>query len=161
MVDSLDGFGTAIANVNTTMKYSQQVEMIMAISFESALGIHESALRVRGQRAAVLAGNLANVDTPNYKSRDLDFKQMLNQKTSETTYFGAQTTNDRHISATAIFGEDADLLYRTPQQPSIDGNTVEDQIEHAEYMKNALAFQASFQFLNSKFQGLRTAIRGD
>jgi flagellar basal-body rod protein FlgB len=134
---------------------------VMAISFESALGIHESALRVRGQRAAVLASNLANVDTPNYKSRDLDFKQMLNQKTSEVTYFGAQTTNDRHISATAIFAEDADVLYRTPQQPSIDGNTVEDQIEHAEYMKNALAFQASFQFLNSKFQGLRTAIRGD
>ncbi|MES2823668.1 MAG: flagellar basal body rod protein FlgB [Pseudomonadota bacterium] len=133
----------------------------MTISFESALGIHESALRVRGQRAAVLASNLANVDTPNYKSRDLDFKQMLNQKTSEATYFGAQTTNARHISASAIFSEDADVLYRTPQQPSIDGNTVEDQIEHAEYMKNALAFQASFQFLNSKFQGLRTAIRGD
>lgn len=135
--------------------------MIMAISFESALGIHESALRVRGQRAAVLASNLANVDTPNYKSRDLDFKQMLNQKTSEATYFGAQTTNDRHISASVMLGEDADVLYRTPQQPSIDGNTVEDQIEHAEYMKNALAFQASFQFLNSKFQGLRSAIRGD
>lgn len=134
----------------------------MAISFESALGIHESALRVRGQRAAVLASNLANVDTPNYKARDLDFKQMLNQqKTNETPYFGAQVTNDRHIAASALFGEDADVLYRTPQQPSIDGNTVEDQIEHAEYMKNALAFQASFQFLNSKFQGLRTAIRGD
>ncbi len=133
----------------------------MSISFESALGIHESALRVRGQRASVLASNLANIDTPNYKARDLDFKQMLNQKTSESPYFGAQTTNERHIADTAIFGEDADVLYRTPQQPSIDGNTVEDQIEHAEYMKNALAFQASFQFLNSKFQGLRTAIRGD
>ena len=133
----------------------------MSISFGSALGIHESALRVRGQRAAVLAGNLANVDTPNYKARDLDFKQMLSQKTAEASEFSAQVTHDQHMSAGAILGEDADLLYRTPQQPSIDGNTVEDQIEHAEFMKNALAFQASFQFLNSKFQSLKSAIRGD
>ncbi len=133
----------------------------MEISFASALGIHESALRVRGQRAAVLASNLANIDTPNYKARDVDFKQMLSQTNADTAFSGAQTTHSRHITASPLFGEDADILYRTPQQPSIDGNTVEDQIEHAEYMKNALAFQASFQFLNSKFQGLRTAIRGD
>jgi flagellar basal-body rod protein FlgB len=133
----------------------------MPISFQSALGIHESALRVRGQRAAVLASNLANIDTPNYKARDLDFKEMLNQTSNDSPYFSAQITHDRHIAAASLFGEEANVLYRTPQQPSIDGNTVEDQIEHAEYMKNALAFQASFQFLNSKFQGLRTAIRGD
>ncbi len=132
----------------------------MSISFESALGIHENALRVRGQRASVLANNLANVDTPNYKARDLDFKEILNRKTAESNQFNLQATNERHI-AMSTMGEDADLLYRSPQQPSIDGNTVEDQIENAEYMKNTLAFQASFQFLNSKFQGLKSAIRGD
>jgi len=133
----------------------------MSISFESALGIHESALRLRGQRASVLANNLANIDTPNFKARDLDFKQLLNQKTTEASPFNVQMTNERHMSVDTNFGDNPDLLYRTPQQPSIDGNTVEDQIEHAEYMKNALAFQASFQFLNSKFQTLKTAIRGD
>lgn len=145
-------------------KQTLKAETDMSISFESALGIHESALRVRGQRAGVLAGNLANIDTPNYKARDLDFKQILNQKVGEsrTSQQGAmQVTNERHIVANGSFGDDGELLYRTPQQPSIDGNTVEDQIEHAEYMKNALAFQASFQFLNSKFQSLKTAIRGD
>ncbi len=133
----------------------------MSISFDSALGIHESALRIRGQRAGILANNLANIDTPNFKARDLDFKSLLNQQASGSDHFAAQMTNERHMSADSVFGEDPDLLYRTPQQASIDGNTVEDQIEHAEYMKNALAFQASFQFLNSKFQGLKTAIRGD
>ena len=132
----------------------------MSISFESALGIHESALRLRGQRASVLANNLSNIDTPNYKARDLDFKQMLNQE-SQKSNLGMATTQSGHMSDTNIAGEDPDLLYRTPQQPSIDGNTVEDQIEHAEYMKNALAFQASFQFLSGKFQTLKTAIRGD
>jgi flagellar basal-body rod protein FlgB len=133
----------------------------MSISFENALGIHESALRFRSERAAVLANNLANIDTPDFKAKDLDFKQALGQQMKKAGQFDASTTNDRHISAASLTGLGDDLLYRTPQQPSIDGNTVEDQIEHAEYMKNALAFQASFQFLNNKFLGLRSAIRGE
>ena len=132
----------------------------MSISFEKALGIHESALRVRGQRASILANNLANVDTPNYKAKDLDFKQVLAQKTGTQQRFAVQVTNERHFGG-AGFDEDPNVLYRVPHQPSIDGNTVEDQIEHAEYMKNALAFQASFTFLNSKFKGLTSALRGD
>lgn len=133
----------------------------MSISFEQALGIHESALRFRSERAAVLANNLANIDTPNFKAKDLDFKQALGQQMKKAGQFDVATTKENHIAASSLIGLDSELLYRTPQQPSIDGNTVEDQIEHAEYMKNALAFQASFQFLNSKFLGLRTAIRGD
>lgn len=133
----------------------------MSISFESALGIHESALRVRSQRAAVLADNLANVDTPNYKARDLDFKQMLAGKMAPAGRFNLQTTNAGHITGSGLGMDDGHTLYRVPNQPSIDGNTVEDQIEHAEYMKNALAFQASFTFLNSKFKGLTSALRGE
>lgn len=133
----------------------------MSISFESALGIHESALRVRGERASVLANNLANVDTPNYKARDLDFKQMLSQKMETSQRFGMQVTNEQHLGASGFAMDTGHELYRVPHQPSIDGNTVEDQIEHAEYMKNALAFQASFTFLNSKFKGLMSAIRGE
>ncbi len=133
----------------------------MSISFANALGIHETALQARGQRASVLANNLANVDTPNYKARDLDFKQVLAGKTTAQQHFTMQATNQRHLVMGALGNEDPNVLYRVPHQPSIDGNTVEDQIEHAEYMKNALAFQASFTFLNSKFKGLTSAIRGD
>lgn len=134
----------------------------MTISFSKALGIHEAALNFRSDRASVLANNLANVNTPNYKSRDLDFRQALSSQMNPTSSsFAARTTHARHIDAATLSTDDAGLLYRVPHQPSIDGNTVEDQIEHAEYMKNALAFQSSFQFLNSKFTGLRSAIRGE
>jgi flagellar basal-body rod protein FlgB len=133
----------------------------MSISFANALGIHESALHFRSERAAVLANNLANIDTPNFKAKDLDFKQALSQQMNVGNRFDASMTNDRHIAASSGISQEGEVLYRTPQQPSIDGNTVEDQIEHAEYMKNTLAFQASFQFLSSKFQGLRSAIRGE
>lgn len=132
----------------------------MPISFESALGIHETALRLRGQRAGVLANNLANVDTPNFKARDLDFKTILNQADTENR-LATQTTNEHHIKTDTTADEPNELLYRTPQQPSIDGNTVEDQIEHAEYMKNALAFQTSFEFVSDEFKGLKSALRGD
>jgi flagellar basal-body rod protein FlgB len=71
-----------------------------------------------------------------------------------------QRTHGNHISVQAENNQ-YDMLYRNPQQPSIDGNTVEEQIENAEYMKNSLAFQASFNFLNSKFKGLTTAIKGE
>ena len=133
----------------------------MSISFDKALGIHEKALHFRSERAAVLANNLANVDTPNFKAKDLDFKQALQQKMNPSQGFDMSTTQARHIGGEGFSTAEGDVLYRTPQQPSIDGNTVEDQIEHAEYMKNALAFQASFQFLNSKFSGFRSAIRGE
>lgn len=133
----------------------------MSISFDKALGIHEKALHFRSERAAVLANNLANVDTPNFKAKDLDFKQALQQQMKPSQGFDLSTTQARHIGGEGFNTVEGDVLYRTPQQPSIDGNTVEDQIEHAEYMKNALAFQASFQFLNSKFSGLRSAIRGE
>ncbi len=131
----------------------------MPLSFDSALGIHETALRVRGQRAAVLANNLANVDTPNYKARDLDFRALLSQQGG--SQLGMQTTSGRHMPVSRLDGPFGDKLYRTPQQPSVDGNTVEEQVEHAEFMKNALEYQASFTFLNNRFKGLMTALRGE
>ncbi len=132
----------------------------MAISFESALGIHESAFKLRAQRAELLADNMANVDTPNYKAKDLDFKQALAAQGSDQSRFSMEATHAGHLPAITDTGH-PDAKYRTPQQPSIDGNTVEEHIEHAAYMKNALDFQASFQFLNGKFKGLTSALRGE
>ncbi len=131
----------------------------MAISFESALGDHEKALRLRTLRASTLANNLANSDTPNFKAQDLDFRKMLDQEISNST--SLTRTNSQHLQGETEASPSDELLYRIPQQPSIDGNTVEDQVENAEYMKNALAFQASFEFLNDEFKGLQSAIRGE
>lgn len=133
----------------------------MTINFDRALGIHEQALQVRTKRAAVLANNLANADTPGFKARDIDFKGILRGEAElASTRSAMNTTDDQHFNGQTITS-DADQLYRTPQQPSIDGNTVEEQVEHAAYMENSLAFQTSFTILNSKFRGLMTAIRGE
>jgi flagellar basal-body rod protein FlgB len=130
----------------------------MTISFDNALGIHQKAIQVRADRAEVLANNIANADTPNYQARDLDFKAILNSQTDGV--LKATATNAGH-SATVINPDfAADLMYRVPTQPSIDGNTVDVQEEVAAFAQNTLAYQASFEFLNGKFKGLKLAIKG-
>jgi len=134
----------------------------MAISFQQATGFFETTLALKASRAELLANNLANADTPQFKARDIDFKAALSRELSgqKRATFELENTQARHIEGQAIMSLD-DLLYRTPIQPSVDGNTVEEQIEHSAYMKNALGFQASFTLLNGKFKGLMTAIRGE
>ncbi|MET0379575.1 MAG: flagellar basal body rod protein FlgB [Spongiibacteraceae bacterium] len=136
-----------------------------AISFSNALGVHESALYLRSRRAEVLSNNLANADTPNFKARDVDFNALLEQASAgqRASGFGSDTpsrTNSKHLNLGDIEAN-GDLLYRTPNQPSIDGNTVEEHQEMARFAKNGQDFESTLYFLNSKFRGLQNAIRGE
>lgn len=132
----------------------------MAISFNRALGIHEQALELRSRRAEVLANNLANADTPNFKARDIDFAAVLERATGgRSAGTELARTHARHLGGRGDAA--AELQYRVPNQPSIDGNTVEEHEEMARYAKNAMDFEASLYFLNSKFRGLQNAIRGE
>ncbi|MBD9500016.1 flagellar basal body rod protein FlgB [Pseudomonas sp. BGr12] len=135
----------------------------MSISFDKALGIHQQALNFRSQRAEVLANNLANADTPNYKARDLDFASVLAAQSDKLKNgtFSATLTNSHHIAADGFGMGDESVKYRIPNQPSVDQNTVDEQIEQANYAENSVQFQASFTFLNSKFKGLMNALRGE
>lgn len=129
----------------------------MNISFANALGIHANALEFRAKRSEVLANNLVNADTPNYKARDLEFSDVL--ANAEGTQMKMRTTRRGHMEG-RLEPLSTDLKYRTPLQPSLDGNTVDPEIEESNYMRNALEFQSSFTFLNSKFRGIANAIRG-
>jgi flagellar basal-body rod protein FlgB len=129
----------------------------MAINFDTALGIHPEALAFREKRSEILAANLANADTPNFKARDLDFKSVLKQSMSSGATI--ERTHAGHITPQQqVFG--TNLMYRNPSQASLDGNTVESTVEQARYAENAVQYQASLQFINSKFSGLMTALRG-
>lgn len=135
----------------------------MSINFDKALGIHEQALGLRARRAEVLANNMANADTPNYKARDLDFASVLGEQSAKAQRgpAGLTRTDSRHIAAEGVGLGDAGLVYRTPLHASIDQNTVDLQLEQSSYAENAVGFQASFTFLNSKFKGLVSALRGE
>lgn len=130
----------------------------MAINFDKALGIHPQALALREKRSEVLASNLANADTPNYKARDLNFSSIL--KKAMPDQLPIERTQASHVApGELLFG--ADLMFRNPNQASLDGNTVEAHIEQSKYAENAVQYQASLRFLNGKISGLMTAIRGE
>lgn len=131
----------------------------MALSFDKAFGVHQYTLGVRARRAEVLAGNIANADTPGYKAKDVDFSQALKDAQSGQG-FGLSTTNERHFALN--LGGSRDVKYRNPLQPDTgDGNTVDLQQERKDFMQNSLEYQTSLEFMNSKISGLLKALKGE
>lgn len=129
-----------------------------ALGFNNSLGIHDNALLVRAERSQVLANNLANADTPHFKARDIDFKGILRGEVERSKSLAVDRTDNAHIPGR--LREESELLYRFPYQPSIDDNTVDPNVEKAEFTKNSIDYTSSFDFLNRKFKGLDGALRG-
>lgn len=130
----------------------------MALNLDSYFGIHAKSLLARDQRASQLANNLANVNTPNYKAQDVDFNEFLAASMS-TDGQQLQTTSPSHINNNADFT--AQLKYRVSAHESLDGNTVDKDIETAEFSKNAFDYQASLSFLNNKIKTMMAALKGE
>ena len=120
----------------------------MASKIDEHLMVHAEALKLRSQRQQVLASNIANADTPDYKARDFDFNAALRAAINAAE-------GDMPASAPA-----PQLLFRTVVQPSADGNTVDMDVERAQFAQNAARYEASLTFLNSKIRVLLAAIKG-
>jgi len=130
------------------------------------LNYHGDALKLRAERQRVLASNIANADTPNYKAMDFDFKSALQSATagsSASAAAGPSRTDSRHLS-TSTLGlpgvTEVNMQYRTPNQLSIDGNSVEMDTERASFADNAVRYEASLRFLNGQIKTLTMAIQG-
>ncbi len=119
----------------------------MTVSFRDSIALHANALSLREQRNELLASNIANAATPNFKARDFDFEAELARASgpaaSTSTTAGAQTG------------------YRIPVNRSLDGNTVELSVEQMEFSENTLRYQTSLSFINRRIAGLMTAIKGE
>lgn len=118
---------------------------------------HERSLAVNRQRLEVVASNLANAETPAYKARDVDFRSAM--RAAETGDVSLRTTRPGHI-AEAGDARPASLHYRTANQPSLDGNTVDSDKEKAAFAEASTRYQASLTFLSQRIRGLRLAITG-
>lgn len=121
-------------------------------------GLHEQALALRGQRLELLSRNIANADTPHYKAQDIDFKSVLQGLAGQDT--AMTVTQPGHLSA----GEPLQapgLRYRVPFNTSFDGNTVEMNVEQAQYGKASTDYQTTLSFLENRISGLRRALRGE
>lgn len=124
--------------------------------------IHEVALGLRAYRQQLLASNIANADTPGYKAVDIDFQAAL--RIARTTMQGGSvklsTTAEGHISAQAPTKYSSiPLKYHVPQQPSIDGNTVEMDVERAKFTENALMYQFSMDRVGGHYKDMAELLK--
>ena len=126
-------------------------------SIQGHLKFHSEALALRSQRNKVLASNIANAATPNFKAKDLKFDEMLNVKLGLSEL---QTSNSRHFPV-SIGPNDEGIGFRQNITPSQDGNTVELHVEQMQFSENVMRYQTSLEFLNRKIAGLRSAIKGE
>ncbi len=136
----------------------------MPMNLDAYLGVHQDALKIRGQRTEVLARNLANADTPGYKARDHRFpsRARAGERQRRCTHRDDDDAreSDRDARRRQPVKPTANLKYRNPLAPSLDGNTVDVQMEQANFAENSVRFQATLSFLNARFRGLMTAITG-
>ena len=120
--------------------------------FDKSLGVHPFSMQLRMDRAEIIAGNLANVETPGFKARDINYQQIMESVSSDLSQKDS-------VGFSGI--EQHQLQYRVPYQASSDGNSVELNIEQAKFSSNSMDFQTSMTFLNMKISGLHKVIKGD
>lgn len=123
---------------------------------------HQTALSIRQQRHEILASNIANADTPGYKARDIKFDDALNAALSSQQRLAdthLTLTSARHIPAAAQSPDTGDLLYRTPTQPRMDGNTVDMDIERVQFADNTMRYQAEITVLSARMKAMMAAVQ--
>jgi flagellar basal-body rod protein FlgB len=163
-------------------------------ALDKAFLLNQTALSLRSQRQEVLASNIANADTPNYKAKDIDFSSALSGAMSRAGDTGAastaagpgvmatgaqalasafsaasamRTTSPQHFSGSAAvadggagtLADGTPLLYRTPAQGAVDGNTVDMDAEQNQFADNAIRYEAGVTLVNSQIKGLMAAVQ--
>lgn len=128
-------------------------------SIESALSVYSQAMNLRAQRHQVLASNIANADTPNYKARDFSFEKAMENALAGGTSSGVAmtATSARHIRGGAGTAS-AGLQYRSVTQSAVDGNTVDMDVERTQITENSVQYQVVSQLISEKFKGIRSAL---
>ncbi len=128
-------------------------------------GVHPAAMQLQRRRMELIASNIANADTPGFKAKDLDFRKVLAsteaQATGSAVSLALSPSNGSSLGTGISDGASAAAsVYRVPLQPSVDGNTVDTQIEQAQFADAALRYQASLNFLDGRIKSLITALTG-
>jgi flagellar basal-body rod protein FlgB len=133
---------------------------------DEALRFQQTALSLRAERQQVLASNIANADTPNYKARDVDFssafKDALSRGATPAAPDALTKTAPAHLPGVSagLTPSGAPLLYRMVGQGNVDGNTVDMDVERNQFADNALRYEAGVTFVSGQIKSLLTAITG-
>ena len=131
----------------------------MSEIFGSAFALHQRALRLEGLRANVIGSNLANADTPNYKARGFDFKAALTQASNAQKPLALMRTASDQLPGTASTSP-VSMKYRVPSAPSLDGNTVDTEMQKSAFASNTVHYMADLSFMTADLRMIKKAITG-
>ncbi|HEY0209302.1 flagellar basal body rod protein FlgB [Acerihabitans sp.] len=135
----------------------------MIDKLDAALQFQQEALNLRAQRQEILAANIANADTPGYQARDIDFAGELNKAIAQGRASGNSlsltTTSARHIEASTAAPAARELLYRVPDQPALDGNTVDMDRERTQFAENSLQYQTDLTVLGGQIKNMLSVLQ--
>ncbi|MDO9421327.1 MAG: flagellar basal body rod protein FlgB [Herminiimonas sp.] len=133
---------------------------------DDMMRFQETALNLRAQRQQLLASNIANADTPNYKARDVDFNKALQGALAKSSS-GTTSANELAKTSTVHLASNtnqtiggAPLLYSNTQQGNVDGNTVDMDVQRNQFTDNAMRYEVGITLVASKIKGMLTAIQG-
>lgn len=131
----------------------------MLDQINQSLDFQSRALLLRSERQKLLAGNITNADTPNYKAVDFDFGDALRAASGEGRSAQPARTHAAHLSIGASpGGGQPALLYRLPPQAALDQNTVDMDLERARFADNAVRYEATLRFINTQIRSLTSAM---
>lgn len=133
----------------------------MPDKLDSEFAFQQTAIALLNKRQSILASNVANADTPGYLARDIDFSAQLKQAVSRNAAMpplALTLTSGQHIAAKAQRTDDPQLLYRIPDQPSADGNTVDMDRERANFVDNSVKYQSGLTILGAQIKNMMSAI---
>ena len=137
----------------------------MLDKLDAALRFQQEALNLRAERQEILAANIANADTPGYQARDMDFsselKKVMSRGRAEGSGVALTLTSERHIPAQTLSTPETDLLYRIPDQPAMDGNTVDMDRERTQFADNSLQYQTGLTVLGGQIKGMMSVLQGN
>ena len=135
----------------------------MIDKLDAALRFGQEALNLRAPRQEILAANIANAATPGYQARDIDFAGQLNKVLEQGRASGSgialNMTSSRHIPAQNMQPPQLDLLFRVPDQPSMDGNTVDMDRERTNFADNSLKYQTDLTLINGQIKGMMSVLQ--
>ena len=142
-----------------TVANLEQVRIMSDVQL-SPINFYEQVLSLRAQRQQLLASNIANADTPNYKAVDIDFNSAMQSALQQVNAAELKLTSSNHVPNTGTIGN-ADIKERASKQNSLDGNTVDMDIERAQFTENALQYEAAITLINNHFKNIASVIQNN
>ncbi|KGP73983.1 flagellar basal body rod protein FlgB [Pontibacillus yanchengensis] len=126
--------------------------------FGSTFQALENSMNYASKKNQTITNNIANVDTPNFKSKNVVFKDVLASEVNSSIQ--TKRTNEKHIPFSSSEGKSYKVVTNSNTSYNHNGNNVDMDKEMSDLAKNQIYYQALVDRLNGKFRSLQSVLKG-